>query len=73
MWRTQAHHIVSWLEGGKTCLDNGVLLCLYHHHEIERGDWSVAIRQGRAWFTPPTWIDADRTARINPMHHPPPT
>ncbi|MDQ3733011.1 MAG: HNH endonuclease, partial [Actinomycetota bacterium] len=24
---TQAHHIVSWLDGGTTTLDNGVLLC----------------------------------------------
>ncbi|MDQ3663354.1 MAG: HNH endonuclease, partial [Actinomycetota bacterium] len=69
---TQAHHILSWLNGGKTALDNGVLLCLFHHHEIERGDWTVTIRQGRAWFRPPTWIDPDRTPRINPMHHPPP-
>ncbi|MDQ4039992.1 MAG: HNH endonuclease, partial [Actinomycetota bacterium] len=70
---TQAHHITSWLDGGKTSLDNGVLLCLFHHHQIEQGDWTVTIRAGRAWFTPPTWIDPTRTPRINPMHHPPPT
>jgi len=70
---TQAHHIVSWLDGGKTSVDNGVLLCVFHHHEIEKGDWSVTIRHGRAWFTPPSWIDPHRTPRINPMHHPPPT
>ncbi|MBA3409410.1 MAG: HNH endonuclease, partial [Geodermatophilaceae bacterium] len=69
---TQAHHIVSWLDGGRTSLDNGVLMCLFHHHEIEKADWTVAIRRGRAWFTPPTWIDPARTPRINPMHHPPP-
>ncbi|MDQ3734021.1 MAG: HNH endonuclease [Actinomycetota bacterium] len=70
---TQAHHILSWLDGGTTSLDNGVLLCLFHHHEIEKGDWTVTIRGGRAWFTPPAWIDPHRTPRINPMHHPPPT
>lgn len=69
---TQAHHIVSWQDGGKTSLDNGVLLCLFHHHEIETADWTVAIHRGRAAFTPPTWIDPDRKPRINPMHHPPP-
>ncbi len=69
---TQAHHIVSWLDGGRTCVENGVLLCLFHHHEIEKGDWTVTIRAGRAWFTPPAWIDPNRTPRINPMHHPPP-
>lgn len=50
---TQAHHIVAWQDGGKTSLDNGVLLCLFHHHEIEKGDWTVFIRRGRAWFTHP--------------------
>jgi len=69
---TQAHHIRSWLDGGETSLANGVLLCLFHHHEIEKGDWTVFIRRGRAWFTPPAWVDPDRRPRVNPMHHPPP-
>ncbi|CAN5305137.1 hypothetical protein BH24ACT9_BH24ACT9_15310 [soil metagenome] len=69
---TQAHHILSWLDGGRTDLDNGVLLCLFHHHEIEKADWTVTIRGGRAWFTPPRWIDPDQTPILNLMHHPPP-
>ena len=31
---TQAHHIVQWPDGGRTDLDNLVLLCLPHHHLI---------------------------------------
>ncbi|MBA3798484.1 MAG: DUF222 domain-containing protein [Geodermatophilaceae bacterium] len=68
----QAHHILSWLDGGKTDLDNGVLLCLFHHHEIERGDWTVTIHAGRAWFTPPRWIDTRQKPILNLLHHPPP-
>ncbi|MDQ4037119.1 MAG: HNH endonuclease [Actinomycetota bacterium] len=72
---TQAHHIVAWQDGGKTSLDNGVLLCQFHHHEIDKGDWTVAIQHQRAWFTPPGWIDLDRRPRITPCttHHPPMT
>ncbi len=68
----QAHHIRSWLDGGNTDLANGVLLCLFHHHEIEKGDWTVTNRGGRAWFTPPRWIDPERKPILNLLHHPPP-
>lgn len=29
---TEAHHWISWLDGGVTDLDDGVLLCAHHHH-----------------------------------------
>jgi hypothetical protein len=32
-----AHHIVHWADGGPTSLDNLVLLCRYHHHQIHQG------------------------------------
>ncbi|HET7682882.1 MAG TPA: DUF222 domain-containing protein [Marmoricola sp.] len=28
----EAHHLVPWLFGGLTDLDNGILLCSHHHH-----------------------------------------
>jgi len=68
----EAHHIIGWSQGGRTDQNNGVLLCSYHHREIEHGDWHVSIHTGRAWFTPPTWIDPQQTPILNPMHHPPP-
>ncbi len=69
---TQAPHIRSWLDGGPTDLSNGVLLCLFHHHDIEKAHWTVTIRGGRAWFTPPRWIDPDQKPLLNLLHHPPP-
>jgi len=69
---TQAHHIVSWLDGGETKPSNGVLLCPFHHREIEKGEWDVAVREHRAWFRPPKWIDPTQTWRLNHLHHPPP-
>jgi len=68
----QAHHIRAWIDGGPTDLGNGILLCLFHHHEIDKADWTVTIRGGRAWFTPPHWIDPDQKPILNLLHHPPP-
>ena len=31
---SEAHHIVHWAQGGKTSLDNAVLLCSKHHHAV---------------------------------------
>lgn len=30
----EAHHLVPWSGGGRTDLENGVLLCSHHHHRI---------------------------------------
>ena len=40
---TDAHHIVSWLDGGGTDLSNGVLLCRHHHRRVHEGGWEVGI------------------------------
>ena len=28
----EAHHLIPWSEGGRTDLDNAILLCSHHHH-----------------------------------------
>jgi|GEM_PF-975575 len=33
----ETHHIVPWQDGGATDVDNGILVCSYHHHEIHAG------------------------------------
>jgi hypothetical protein len=35
--RCHAHHITDWRAGGRTDLDNLVLLCPYHHRMIHLG------------------------------------
>jgi hypothetical protein len=37
----EVHHRISWLRGGRTDLDNGVLLCAAHHRLIHDERWMV--------------------------------
>ena len=34
-----AHHLVHWADGGRTLLDNLVLLCEHHHVALHEGGW----------------------------------
>jgi hypothetical protein len=65
---TQAHHVIEYAAGGQTRVDNGTLLCGHHHRSFEAAGWAVHIRDGSAWWTPPRWIDADRTPIRNTVH-----
>jgi hypothetical protein len=38
---TQAHHLVWWRHGGRTDLDNLVLICSFHHRLVHEHGWSV--------------------------------
>src|SRR6478672_2910398 len=68
---TQAHHIISWLDGGPTSLANGVLLCLYHHQQAHSTEWEIRIGpDNRPEFIPPPWIDPHQQPRRNHHHHP---
>jgi hypothetical protein len=58
---THAHHPKSWLDGGPTCLANGVLLCGFHHMVVHSGEWQVYIAaDGLPEFIPPQWIDPEQ-------------
>jgi hypothetical protein len=51
---TQAHHIVWWDRGGRTDLDNLVLVCTFHHKLVHEYGWAVRREvDGTArWFRP---------------------
>ena len=40
------HHIKHWLHGGRTSLDNLVLLCPFHHRQIHEGGFSLRLTAG---------------------------
>ena len=51
---TDAHHLVHWIDGGTTTLDNLVLLCRRHHVLCHEGGWTLTrSRDGTITATPP--------------------
>jgi hypothetical protein len=50
-----AHHVVHWVDGGATSVDNVVLLCRAHHTIIHSTPWEVRINRHdhRPEFKPP--------------------
>jgi hypothetical protein len=65
----QGHHVIHWLDGGTTSLQNSVLLCAHHHRLIHQGDWTVDIAaDGLPEFIPPAHLDPSQTPRRNTYH-----
>jgi len=63
----ERHHVIPWLSGGLTDLDNLTLLCRYHHRNFEQRGWTCQITADRlpAW-SPPRWVDHARRPIIHP-------
>jgi len=50
-----AHHVVHWIHGGTTDLDNLILLCHRHHRMVHEGSWQIVRGDdGRILTIPPT-------------------
>jgi hypothetical protein len=60
------HHIVDWIDGGTTDLDNLTVLCRYHHtHFLQKG-WTCRMNgDGLPEWIPPWWIDQDQRPQLN--------
>jgi hypothetical protein len=48
-----AHHVIHWIDWGKTSVENGVLLCPHHHRLIHHSEWAVHMEEGHPIFTAP--------------------
>ncbi len=63
----ERHHIVAWVEGGLTNLDNLTLVCRYHHHNFADRGWTCELNADRVpQWRPPRWVDPDRKPQV---HH----
>jgi len=51
---TQVHHVVFWRDGGRTDLDNLVLICSFHHKLVHEYGWSLQRHADEAvhWLRP---------------------
>jgi len=68
----EAHHMRSWLDGGDTDLDNGVLLCAHHHRIIHHSDWQIRLgTDRRPEFIPPAYLDPLQRPQCNRYHERP--
>ena len=62
--RCAAHHLKHWEDGGETSIDNGALLCRYHHQLLHREGWTGTLdARGRPEYRPPAALDPERRPR----------
>lgn len=62
----ERHHVIAWIDGGMTDLNNLTLLCRYHHHQFAGHGWTAVINvDGLPEWTPPAWIDRLRRPLMN--------
>lgn len=51
---TEAHHCVPWSCGGATDIDDGILICRFHHVHLHFGGWAIENEgKGRFLLVPP--------------------
>jgi hypothetical protein len=61
-----AHHLISWIDGGETKISNLILLCRRHHIDLHAGDWTITITNGEVHVSRPTWADPPPHQRTSP-------
>ncbi len=63
-WCVAHHARRRWADGGTTDLDDGVLLCPFHHRVLHDDGWDVRFApDGIPELVPPVSVDARRTPR----------
>ncbi|WP_329005836.1 DUF222 domain-containing protein [Kribbella sp. NBC_00709] len=65
-----AHHLVSWIDGGETKISNLALLCRRHHIDLHDGDWTITIACGKVHVARPSWADPPPQPRADPPPQP---
>jgi adhesin HecA-like repeat protein len=66
----QAHHVTDFSITRRTSVDDGTLLCGFHHREHPRLGWTCQMIHGTPHWTAPHWIDPTQTPRRNRSHEP---
>jgi hypothetical protein len=61
--RSAAHHVVHWIHGGPTDLDNLILLCHRHHRMVHEGGWQIVRGEDGKIVTIPPVVTFGRLPR----------
>ncbi|PZS29562.1 MAG: hypothetical protein DLM58_15280 [Pseudonocardiales bacterium] len=64
----QAHHVTDYSITHRTSVDDGTLLCGFHHREHPRLGWTCRMINGTPHWTAPAWLDPTHTLRRNRAH-----
>jgi hypothetical protein len=66
---TEAHHIKQWVrDRGKTEIDNGILLCKWHHLKYHNEGYEIEVDEaGRYWQVPPPAVDPHQNRVAMPL------
>jgi 5-methylcytosine-specific restriction endonuclease McrA len=65
----KAHHLIPWIMGGRTDLENLILLCQWHHTAVHQGGISISNDPDGWLFTKPdgqpchSWVSDENLAR----------
>jgi hypothetical protein len=63
---SERHHVVPWIDGGPTDLNNLALVCTYHHHNFHTRGWTCRINpDGLPEWRPPRSVDRNQKPLIN--------
>lgn len=55
---TEAHHTRQWKrDNGRTDINDGVLLCRFHHLQLHNNHWEIERRENEFWLIPPSATD----------------
>jgi hypothetical protein len=65
---TQVHHVEEFRHGGSTTVDNGTLVCGFHHRNFQAMGWQCVMVDAVPHWTPPKWLDSEQTPIRNAMH-----
>lgn len=60
---THAHHVIPWSQDGPTDVENGVLLCAFHHHLVHEGEFEIRMFDGVPHLRAPMHLDLTGTWR----------
>ena len=65
---TEVHHVIPWRQEHNTDVDNGVLLCWWHHATIDISGWKIRMVNGVPHIRAPLWLDPSGQYRPTTGH-----